>query len=305
MLLSFIVPVYNNAAAFAQCHRSLLPLVGRGIAEIVAVDDGSVVPLVPDGYEVRLLRTDHRGAAAARNAGIETAKGEFVWFVDADDEISTDAIDSLLADLQAMDPSVPLFHIGPMVAVSSPGQVPQPVPPDRSATRTAVPLQLLAPRCSIADHTTNILRRSWLLQHPEVRYREDMALLEDTVFSLKVIESAASCLCNDTYRFYRHHTYHPSSTSGAWSAARSERFTGDVCRFFVFLQQYAAAHSDCPQVAAYYERMRYVYLRVMAVKGCPRANLVRLIDVVGAPRRTPRFVYFLFTFLCRKLRRLK
>ena len=78
-------------------------------------------------------------------------------------------------------------------------------------------MNLLRPRCSIVDHTTNIVRRTWLQEHGDLRYPEGMSLLEDTVFSLSVIEAAGRCFANSTYRFYRHHIYRASATAGAWS----------------------------------------------------------------------------------------
>ena len=108
MLLSFIVPVYNAAAAFEECVASLRPLLDSGVAEVVAVDDGSEVPLQFDCVGLRIIRQLHRGAAAARNAGIAAAQGDFIWPVDADDVLLADGIECLLDDLRAMPAEVPL-----------------------------------------------------------------------------------------------------------------------------------------------------------------------------------------------------
>ena len=301
MLLSFIVPVYNNADAFAECIASLRPLLDGGDAEVVAVDDGSEVPLAECCDGVRIVRLSHRGAAAARNAGIDAALGDFLWFVDADDTVECDGIQCLLDDLRAVPDDVPLFHIGAMVAQRRPDAKNPPCRSDATSTRRCKPLQLVRPHSSITDHTTNIIRRSWLMQHPELRYPEDMSLLEDTVLCLRIAETAGSCLCNDSYSFYRHHTYYPSSTAGAWSTERSSAFTGDICRFFALLKEFAYRHSDT-EAPLFYNRMRYVYLRVMAVKGCPWGDIGRLMDVVGPVRRCQKPFYRLFAFLCRILR---
>ena len=301
MLLSFIIPVYNNADAFAECIASLRPLLEGGIAEVVAVDDGSQQPLTADADGVRTIRIDHQGAAAARNIGIGNAQGEYLWFVDADDTIDTEGIDSLVEDLRKMPDETAFFHIGPMVTQGSPDEEVQHCRPDATATHLCKPLLLVRPRGTVTDHTTNIIRRSWLAAHPELRYPEGMSLLEDTVFSLRVAETAASCLCNDSYRFYRHHTYHPSLTAGAWSARRSAAFTGDICRFFTFLKDFANRYADT-EVPQFYKRMRYVYLRVMAVKGCPWGDIGRLMAVVGPVCCCFMPVYRLFACLCRTLR---
>ncbi len=301
MLLSFIVPVYNNASAFAECVASLRPLLSGGVAEIVAVDDGSLQPLAMTAEGLRIVRIEHRGAAAARNTGIDNAIGEFLWFVDADDAVDTEGIGALIDDLKAMPADVSFFHIGDIVAQNSPDEVAQPCRPDASSTRRYNPIMLVRPHGSIADHTTNIIRRSWLAEHTELRYPEEMSLLEDTGFSLRVVEAASGCLCNDTYRFYRRRTYHPSLTAGAWSVRRSALFTTDICLFFTFLKDYADRHTDSA-VPQFYVRMRYVYLRVMAVKGCPWTDLERTMSVVGPVHRCPMPVYRLFACLCRTLR---
>ena len=165
-----------------------------------------------------------------------------------------------------------------------------------------MPLRHLRPRTSITDHTTNIIRRSWLAEHPELRYADDMSLLEDTVFSLGVVEAAGSCLCNDSYRFYCNRTYNASSTAGAWAEGRSRRFTVDICRFFRFLRQFAERHTQSENVQQFYERYRYVYLRVMAVKGCPWSDISSVMAIVGRVRWYQLPLYRLFTFLCRLLR---
>ena len=301
MLISFVVPVYNNAADFVGCLQSLQPLLDEGIADVVAVDDGSDMPLVVDSEGVVVLHLPHRGVAAARNAGLLAATGDFVWFVDADDSIDTDGIDLLVDDLKKMPDDVPFFHIGRMATVKRTGKYEECGNPDGSRTEDCVPLNLLRPRCSIVDHTTNIVRRTWLQEHGDLRYPEGMSLLEDTVLSLSVIEAAGRCFANSTYRFYRHHIYRASATAGAWSAERSRRFTVDICRFFGFLGEYCKKH-DAEAIMAFYERYRYVYLRVVAVKGCPTDDLKRVLDCLGPLRRCPRWVYMVFAFMCRLFR---
>lgn len=302
MLISFVIPVYNNSAEFAECLQSLQPLLDGGIADVVAVDDGSQVPLVCDVAGVRVVRVPHCGAAAARNVGIEAAQGDFVWPVDADDILVTDGIGLLVDALRAMPDSVPLFHIGDMLTQTQAGERPAGFGPVASATQRVQALRLVAPRSSIIDHTTNIVRRSWLIENPSLRYPEKMSLLEDSVFCLKVAEKAGVCFCNSTFRFYCHRTYHPSTTAGSWPDEVSGRFADDICNFFVFLKDYAGRHTSDSDAPRLYKRMRYVYLRVVMVKGCQRRDLEKLIDVVGRPHRMPLWLYYFIAFLCRTLR---
>src|ERR1043165_3045241 len=86
-LVSVIIPVYNGArhlraaleSVFAQTYRSF---------EVIVVDDGSVdeSAIIAQSFpEVRYIHQTNCGVAAARNHGIEAARGEFLAFLDQDD----------------------------------------------------------------------------------------------------------------------------------------------------------------------------------------------------------------------------
>ncbi len=101
MRASVIVPAYNAAPTIENCLRTLtrqdLP---RADYEIILVDDGSTdtTPQLAQPFaQVRLIRCRHRGPAAARNRGAREARGEFLFFTDADCEPTTNWIQNLLA----------------------------------------------------------------------------------------------------------------------------------------------------------------------------------------------------------------
>jgi len=90
--LSVVIPAYNRRHVLAVCLRCLTTqtLAPREY-EVVVVDDGSeedlepVVEEVAKFIRVRLIRLPHNlGRAAARNRGIEVARGEVIVFVDSD-----------------------------------------------------------------------------------------------------------------------------------------------------------------------------------------------------------------------------
>ncbi|MDR1741326.1 MAG: glycosyltransferase [Synergistaceae bacterium] len=93
MLLSVVVPVYNVEAYLPECVECLLDQ-GDFEYEIVLVNDGSTDGSlsIAESYAARyknivLHSQENMGASAARNAGASLARGEFVYFVDADDYI--------------------------------------------------------------------------------------------------------------------------------------------------------------------------------------------------------------------------
>jgi glycosyltransferase involved in cell wall biosynthesis len=85
--VSVVVPVWNGARFLAECLESLLAQDHPAV-EVVVVDDGSTdqSAAIAEGYAgVRLVRRDHRGLGATRNAGIDAASAPLIGFCDADD----------------------------------------------------------------------------------------------------------------------------------------------------------------------------------------------------------------------------
>ena len=83
---SVVIPCYNGQTHLAEAVISALEQASPPL-DVIVVDDGSRVPItLPErASRARLIRTEHRGLAAARNRGIAEARGEFVAFLDSDD----------------------------------------------------------------------------------------------------------------------------------------------------------------------------------------------------------------------------
>ncbi|MCR5528929.1 MAG: glycosyltransferase [Saccharofermentans sp.] len=96
-LISVIVPVYNNADHLKDCIKSLKTQTYDNI-ELIFVNDGSTddsQKLIEQEGGIELISKDNGGAASARNRGIDEAKGEYLTFVDADDYVAKDYIETL------------------------------------------------------------------------------------------------------------------------------------------------------------------------------------------------------------------
>lgn len=99
-MISVIVPVYNAARWVEGCVRSIAGQEGfEELCEVLLVDDGSsdgsggiCRRLAAEHANVRCLSEANSGPATARNLGMSHARGEYVWFVDADDQIAPDAL---------------------------------------------------------------------------------------------------------------------------------------------------------------------------------------------------------------------
>ncbi|MGE5093035.1 MAG: glycosyltransferase family 2 protein [Bacillota bacterium] len=87
--VSVIIPCFNHGRFLRHAAESVLAQTLADL-ELIIVDDGSTddTPAVLAGLDdrrVRTCRTSNRGVSAARNAGLDMVRGEFVAFLDADD----------------------------------------------------------------------------------------------------------------------------------------------------------------------------------------------------------------------------
>ncbi|HET7697253.1 MAG TPA: glycosyltransferase [Vicinamibacterales bacterium] len=93
-VISVVIPCYNQGHYLAQAVSSAASTAHR--VETIVVDDGSTddTPDVASRYpDVKYVRQQNRGLAAARNRGLEEAAGDLVVFLDADDRLLPDGID--------------------------------------------------------------------------------------------------------------------------------------------------------------------------------------------------------------------
>lgn len=105
--VSVVVPFYNAAAYLPECAGSVLSQTLQK-TELILVDDGS-----DDGSEkiaeelrarhperVRTVHQPNRGPSAARNAGMDIARGDYLYFLDSDDRLKPHALATLCAEAE-------------------------------------------------------------------------------------------------------------------------------------------------------------------------------------------------------------
>jgi glycosyltransferase involved in cell wall biosynthesis len=95
MTISIVIPTFNDGQFLKRCLASVAAQT-LPASEVIIVDDGSTSPDALDGLAcavqqfpaTRVIRQLNAGPAAARNRGLDECSGEFVAFVDADDELT-------------------------------------------------------------------------------------------------------------------------------------------------------------------------------------------------------------------------
>lgn len=100
-LISVIVPVYNGESYLLDCIKSIANQTYQNL-EIIIINDGStdgtdrVCAQIQERYNnVQIITMNDEGVSAARNVGIEAARGAFITFVDADDRLRSDMLQVL------------------------------------------------------------------------------------------------------------------------------------------------------------------------------------------------------------------
>ncbi len=118
MKLSIIIPVYNVEKHISRCLESLFNQnLNEDEYEVLIIDDGSKdnsIGLVEQHYlpsheNIFVHRQENQGVGAARNNGLELAKGEYIYFIDPDDYLADNVLKTLLDYSTKYKPDVLTF----------------------------------------------------------------------------------------------------------------------------------------------------------------------------------------------------
>lgn len=118
-LITIVIPTFNRAHMVVEALDAIAAQTWNSV-EAIVVDDGSTDNTYdilsawrsahPD-FTLRVITQPNRGAAAARNAGVAAANGEFLYFLDSDDLVSPQALSRLISPLLELDAPFSLAHI--------------------------------------------------------------------------------------------------------------------------------------------------------------------------------------------------
>ncbi len=116
--ISIIIPAYNVEKYIKKCLSSICSQnVDRKKYEVIVINDGSqdttrkeIISSQQLFSNITHIDQKNSGPSAARNRGLDVAKGEFIWFVDSDDYIAVDALFYLLRVLEEQNPDIVQFN---------------------------------------------------------------------------------------------------------------------------------------------------------------------------------------------------
>lgn len=209
-MISVIVPAYQAQPYLDTCIGSIL-MQTEAALELLLIDDGSTDSTAEicrrraaADPRVVLLRQPHSGVSAARNTGMEAARGEYITFVDADDLLQKDILRQ--ARLQAENRQSDLVLWNACTLQSGQRYFCSPVTgpvPEKSALQAAVisgmqpagfPLRYLRPVWG------KLFRRDCIVRQA-LRFREDLAVGEDAIFLLQYLSAAETVTMLNEYGY--------------------------------------------------------------------------------------------------------
>jgi CDP-glycerol glycerophosphotransferase len=284
--ITVILPVYDVAAYLPGCLDSILAQPCDVGLEVIAVDDAS-----PDDCgrilddraaadpRLQVVHLDRNGGQGnARNIALQRASGDYVWFVDADDEAADGALAAITSALTASKPDVLLIDW----VSCYPGGRTEPNP--GSALLAAVPPD----GCTLAEQPQliNLTMTSW-----SKLFRRDFLLGLGVSFAAGIHEDilvtcaallAADVICAVDQVCYRYQRLRPGSAMATTSSGQAAVFDA-YHRVFELLASRAAAGrqvTDAMQ-AAFFERAIWHYSTVLQTTGFGVGSL-------GRPGLVPR-----------------
>lgn len=193
-MYSVIMPIYNSEKYLRRCIDSVLAQTASDF-ELILVDDGSkdksgeiCEEYAATDSRVKYIRKENAGVSAARNTGLDNAKGEYIGFIDSDDEIKPDMYQSLLDCGYETDSQIVICD-----AVT--------VYPDGKTEEDTLPCFEISKSLSRKDFTPEQLLFSagaaWrciykreLLEENKVRFPVGIKLSEDRIFNILAIGHA-------------------------------------------------------------------------------------------------------------------
>ena len=198
------MPIYNSQK---YLEKSILSIINQtGEFELILVDDGSSDGslAICEAYEkkdsrIKVIHTGNHGVAHARNVGIETAKGEYIEFIDSDDLLVDGSIATIVSAIEKQAPDVIVFSFQAF---------------GNSDVKSKTSDFYVSEQHALGEQICELLRTGKIVSCwnkvykkkiiRQVRFREDLSYAEDYLFNLELFPSVRSiCGLEDILYLYR------------------------------------------------------------------------------------------------------
>ena len=188
-LVSVIIPYYNNELEIGKAIDSVMNQTHK-LVEIIIIDDGSKNRINKNEFKSKnikiLFNEKNMGVSSARNKGIKEAKGEYIAFLDADDEFISTKIDVQLLHM--------LKYGSSFSYTSYVRQGKEEIFIDCSSDFAKIKRKVIS-NCDIATPTVMIEKKA--LDKYKIKYRENLKYGEDVIFYLDLFKYVNPTVCDE------------------------------------------------------------------------------------------------------------
>ncbi len=246
-LISIIVPVYNSKAHLECCVTSILNQSYKQF-ELLLIDDGSTDgsselcdELLQKSEKIRVIHKENGGVSSARNAGLDMASGDYIVFVDSDDVISNNYVETFIES----------SHKGDLIL----GMIEDVYFDDTGSIIKRHTRNVDAPDCGIlADEYYKLLEllrvpvvklyKRDIIELNHIRFDENLSVAEDQVFNFAYYKHIKTYFfeTRSVYKYY--HQYNSSSLS---STKTKKTFESELYKLQVeydFIKDYSPKNAD-------------------------------------------------------------
>lgn len=204
--LSIIVPIYNSEEYVKRCVDSIILAATQHNIELILIDDGSVDnsgDIAQDYCDrfswIKFISQANQGPSAARNIGLDLAKGEYIGFVDCDDCVSKNYFSELLSACVS-NPDIVVFGYQRIFS------------DDKKQTFIPKPKTHINEQESLLCNVNNDRELFWFPWTKifrsdlitDIRFDEYLRLGEDTIFNLNAIKSSDKIIRISSVLYYHH-----------------------------------------------------------------------------------------------------
>lgn len=245
--ISIIIPVYNSKDHLEDCVQSLLEQSYKNF-ELILVDDGSfdgsseLCDRLAEQYPIiNVIHKVNGGVSSARNAGLDIASGYYIVFVDSDDVISNNYLESFIES----------SHKGDLIL----GMIEDLYFDDTGSIVKQRTRNVDAPNCGIlADEYYKLLEllrvpvvklyKRDIIELNHIRFDENLSLAEDQVFNFTYYKHIKTYALEKSsiYKYYHYHESNSLSSLRTKKTFEDELYKLD--KEYAFIKQYSPSNAD-------------------------------------------------------------
>lgn len=208
--VSIIVPVYKAEPYIRKCIDSILSQTFTNF-ELLLIDDGSPdnCGKICDEYaeldtRVHVFHKENGGVSAARNLGLDHAKGDYVCFIDSDDWIDPDMLETLIGWEQKKQTDLLFFGLKceSVVDCSDTMELLQKISGVYEGINSVIKACYILETNEIFGWTCNKLFRNCIIQDHHIKFNEEISIQEDHIFTLAYLKYVT---CLAIYSYFPYH----------------------------------------------------------------------------------------------------